>query len=480
MLKSEAPFWSALVAYQKAGVIPFHTPGHKLHPGPFKNIEEILGANIFALDPSDQIENLDLAHDFEKALTSAEKLAAGLFGAKESLFIVNGTTGGLHYLLIPTTGSILIPRFSHQAVYSSLIFAQGEGKYLPVVYDPDWLVPLPPTPAQVGEALSKDKYQAMLITHPTYYGTVSELKEIVTLAKEQDVLIFADEAHGGHFRFSNELPPTALECGVDAVVQSTHKVLGSLTQTSMLHSNNPAWFRKVLQAKRALQTTSPSFIFFGILDEVRRVLAQEGTSLVGNALELGKSLAGQLREIPGVEVLPENLQADPTKVVVSLRNFGITGIDLEWILRTDYNIQVELSDYYSVLALVALGDTSETIASVVRAIQDIVDRKAHLSQRPLSRHLLNIPELPPIRYSLREAFFQEKEEIPLKMAQGRISGGFLTPYPPGVPAIAPGEEFTIDVIEHLSWCNGIGWPIRGLLAEQKVVVLKDNSYFCRK
>lgn len=474
-MQNQAPFWSALVAYYEAGVIPFHTPGHKLHSGAFKSIEDVLGPAIFGLDPSDQIENLQLKHDFQVALTQAENLAAELFGADQSMFLVNGTTGGLHYLLMPATGPVLIPRFSHQAVYSSLVLSQGEGVYIPAHYDPDWLIPLPPTAGQVGDVLAKQKCQAMLITHPTYYGTVSDLKAITKLTKELGVLVFADEAHGGHFRFSQDLPLTALECGADAVVQSTHKVLGSLTQTSMLHSNHAAWFRKVAQAKQTLQTTSPSFIFFAILDEVRRVLALQGTDLVGRVLELARSLASQLKAIPGVEVLPGHLQADPTKVVFSLRSLGITGIELEWILRTDSNIQVELSDYYSVLALVALGDTTESIASLVAAVQKLVGRKAHLGKAPLPRHNLEVPDLPPVHLRLREAFFMEKEIIPLQKARGRISGGFLTPYPPGVPVILPGEKFTTDVIEHLSWCNDIGWPIRGLMVEQMVVVLKENS-----
>ena len=112
MTQDRAPFWEALVAYDQGGVIPFHTPGHKLSTGPFAEIEKILGSNVFALDPSDQIQNSELGHDFEAVLREAEQLAADLFGAMNSLFLVNGTTGGLHCLLMPTTGSVLIPLFA--------------------------------------------------------------------------------------------------------------------------------------------------------------------------------------------------------------------------------------------------------------------------------------------------------------------------------------------------------------------------------
>ncbi len=469
-----APFWDALTAYQAKGVIPFHTPGHKLHGGPFSNIEAKLGSGVFALDPSDQIENIEIDHDFEVALRAAEQLAAELFGASNSLFSVNGTTGGLHYLLMPTKGPVLIPRFSHQAVYSSMILSQGQAVYIPASYDPDWLVPLPPQADQVEAALSRTKAEALVLTNPTYYGTVADLKTLIGLAKEHDVLVFADEAHGGHFCFSDQLPATALESGADGVVQSTHKTLGSLTQTSMIHSNNAAWFTKVAQAKRALQTTSPSFVFYAVLDEVRRVLAVSGRALVGQTLELSAFCRKELSKIDGVELLPAYLQADPTKIVVSLRKLGITGIELESILRIDYNIQVELSDYYSVLALITLGDTKESVARLIDAISNLAGRRGHLGSRPLPRNVLDVPALPPIVYSLREAFFMEKEIVSLHEAKGRISGGFLTPYPPGVPAIAPGEQFTTDIIEYILWCNSINWPVRGLMPGQKVVLIEDN------
>lgn len=480
MNQSIAPFWSALTSYRERSVIPFHTPGHKLQPGPFTSLEAVLGPGFFGVDPSDEVENLELNHDFETALEQAERLAAELFGAEHSLFLVNGTTGGLHYLLMPTQGKVVIPRFSHQAVYSALVLAEGHAVYLPASYDPEWLIPLPPEPQALENVFAQMKPEAVVLTHPTYYGTVSSLREICQAAARQGVLVFVDEAHGGHFQFSQELPPSALSCGADAVVQSTHKTLGSPTQTSMLHCTNSQWFEKVVQARQVLQTTSPSLIFLGALDEVRRVLAQEGTSLVGRAVELAQWCRRQLREIKGIELLPETLQADPTKIVFSLRSLGLTGIEVEWILRVDYNIQVELSDYYNVLALITLGDTPERVGKLVEAVANLAARRCHLGGAPLKRPAFKMPGLPPTVCTLREGFFQAKEEVPLSEAVGRVSGSFLTPYPPGVPVIVPGEAFTEEIVEHLKWCAAIRWPVRGILPGQKVVVLKENHRLCRK
>lgn len=480
MNQSKTPLWTALTAYAEDEIIPFHTPGHKLETGPFGGIEKVLGKGFFSVDPSDEISSLEFDNDFEVALKHAEKLAAKLFGSQDSLFLVNGTTGGLHYLLMPIDGPVIIPRFSHQSVYSSLMLSEGQAIYLPTNYDSNWAIPLPPSVKQVKRVLDKNYAQAMVITYPTYYGTVSELEKICNLAHKKDVLVFVDEAHGGHFLFSDKLPRTALECGADAAVQSTHKTLGSFTQTSMLLSNNANWFFKVMQAKNVLQTTSPSLVFLGVLDEVRKVLAQDGEFLIDSSIKLARFCVAELGKIGGVRLLPANLQSDPTKVVFSLRDLGITGVELEHILRKDYNIQLELSDYYSVLALVTIGDTVDSVSKLIWAIKDLVQRKIQLGNKPLPKYELNIPDLPPSIVSLRTSFFTDKEIVLLSEAKGRICGEFLTPYPPGVPAIVPGEKFTQDVVEYLMWCQSINWPVRGLMEGKKVTVLKDNNAFSRK
>lgn len=480
MTQSTTPLWTALNAYAKERIVPFHTPGHKLRSGPFNEIADVLGEGFFNLDPSDEIEDANLEHQFETALERAEQLAADLFGASGTLFLVNGTTSGLHYLLMPTTGRVLIPRFSHQAVYSSLILSEAEAAYIPASYEREWMIPLAPTVPDILEGADADACQVLVLTHPTYYGTVSELAELTRAAQERGMLVFVDEAHGGHFHFCKTLPAPGLQCGADAVVQSTHKTLGSFTQTSMLHSANSSWFPKIIQARQVLQTTSPSLVFLAVLDAVRAILAERGEELVGNCLELAGEAAHRLERIEGVELLPRHLQSDPTKVVFSLRSLGLTGVEVERILRSDYQIQVELSDYYNVLALISLGDTPQSVDALLRAVSDLAARKNHLGGPPLPRHSFDTPPLPPVGTNLRAAFFADRETLPLKKAEGRVSGSFLTPYPPGVPVIVPGEQFTAEITDYLRWCLNLGWPVRGILAGENVLVLKDNGASCRK
>ena len=476
MKQNQAPLWNALLAYKDKQVVPFHTPGHKLRSGVFSNIHRELGEGFFALDPSDEVESVYYDNDFEAALEDAQRLAAQLFGAEDSLFLVNGTTGGLHYLLAPTTGTVIVPRFSHQAVYSGLILSAGAVSYIPTQYDSEWQIPLPPSPEQFQSLVSRKQCEAVVLTYPTYYGTTPDISAIVETAGEHDVMVFLDEAHGGHFTFSSELPKSGLSYGVDAVVQSTHKTLGSFTQTSMLHSSNSLWFQKVLQARNVLQTTSPSLVFLAVLDEVRRTLAERGTLLVERSLYLAGECRKKLSRIPFIQLLPEHLQSDPTKIVFSLREIGLTGIAVERLLRTDYNIQVELSDYYNVLALITLGDTEASISRLVEALRDIVERRSHLGGIPLPQHHAEFPPLPEAVLSLRQAFFKDGEMVGLTECIGRVSGGFVTPYPPGVPVVVPGEIITPEIVEYLTWCSQIGWFVRGLEGE-KLLVIKDNRDF---
>jgi lysine decarboxylase len=474
LLQSAAPLWEALCSYKDKGVLPFHTPGHKLRGDLFPRLIEELGPGVFQLDPSDEVEDITINHDFHRALEAAQQLAAQLFGAAYTLFLVNGTTSGLHYLLHFMEGAVAIPRFSHQAVYTGAMLSGSECLYIPAQFDPEWQIPLPPTVEALRRVALGQSLSAAVFTHPTYYGTCAQLEELIAEVHRLGAYAFVDEAHGGHFRFSLNLPSTGLEAQADGVVQSTHKNLGSLTQTSMLHSASGEVYDLASRARQILETTSPSLVFLAVLDEVRRTLHERGQELVSNALELARSVSARLESVPGVLVLPDHLRHDPTKVVFSLRELGLTGIQLEGLLRRDYNIQVELSDYYNVIALITLGDTEERVNRLCSAVEDLARRARHLGGPPLPVHQVSYPPLPKQALGMRDAVRRQWEAVPLKAAQGRVSAAFVTPYPPGVPLLVPGEVVSREVVEYLQWCLGLGWPIRGLDG-LTVSVIKDNA-----
>src|SRR3954447_20539938 len=57
----------------------------------------------------------------------------------------------------------------------------------------------------------------------------------------------------------------------------------------------------------------------------------------------------------------------------------------------------------------------------------------------------------------REAFFADTELVKPQQAAGRISAELVTPYPPGIPAVMPGElhtEATVEYLEHVVAAGG--------------------------
>ena len=241
----------------------------------------------------------------------------------------------------------------------------------------------------------------------------------------------------------------------------------------MLHVQSDELHHLVRRARRILETTSPSLVFLAVIDEVRRSLHERGSELVGRAVELAHCCSARLERIPGVQVLPSQLRHDPTKIVFSLRELGLTGIQLEGILRRDYNIQVELSDYFNVIALVTLGDTPETIEQLCRAVEGVVERAGHLGGRKLRLPDLSYPPLP------EQALpWGRRCAVPgrrcLSGRQSAVLCRVVTPYPPGVPILVPGEVVSRDTAAYLEWCLRLGWPIRGMEGVA-LYVIKDNA-----
>ncbi len=470
MDQSQAPLWEALLAYAKKEVVSFHTPGHKRGSGVFSILSEVLGETLFALDSSDEIECRASNNQFEDVLAQAQSLAASAFHSQATRFLVNGTTGGIHCMLLSLKGEVILPRFSHQSVYASLILSEVSPVYLETVFDTEWFIALPPSLAEVKTKLGGCTHQTIFLTNPTYYGTTPD-PAITAFARENGVMVFVDEAHGGHFAFSNSLPKSGLELGADLVVHSTHKLLGSLTQSSMLHIGNACLIPEQDRALSVLQTTSPSLVMLAVLDVVRRELYNNGVNLVERALGLSVQLRIALQRIKGVSVLPSYLQQDPTKVIFNFLDLGLTGIQVEHLLRKDYNIQVELSDYHNVLALLTLGDSLESVQRLSCAIKDLAERYANCASLPKS-NLPPYPGLPKATIGLKEAYHAKHQVVSLDCCVGRVCGQFITPYPPGVPLTVPGEVITADVIDFIIRCKKLGWYVRGVHAE-KVTVIKE-------
>lgn len=459
MNQNETPLFNALMEYVNRDTLPFHVPGHKKGIGIDSEFKEFIGDNPFKIDVT-VFKLVDSLHHPNGPIKKAQELAADAYGAKASFFSIHGTSGAIQAMILSVVkdgDKIIVPRNVHKSVTSGIILSGAIPIFVEPEIDKKLGIAHGVTPETIERTLKENPdAKAVLIINPTYYGVATDIKKIADIVHSYDIPLIVDEAHGPHLAFSNKLPMSAIEAGADICAQSTHKIIGSLTQGSLLHINSKYVDpKKLQQILNLLQTTSPSYILMASLDCARRQIALEGKELLDKAIELCKYTRNEINKIPGFycfgeEVLgkPGSYAFDPTKLTISSRDLGITGFELDTILADNYHIQMELSDFYNVLAVGSFGDTKEGMDKLINALKEISNE--YYGKREPIQDFLDIPTIPKKILNPREAFYSNKVSVPLKESIGRISGEFLLAYPPGIPVLCPGEEITKEVIEYVN------------------------------
>jgi arginine/lysine/ornithine decarboxylase len=453
-----APILDGLIAYQRQGVVPFSTPGHKLGIGADPELREIYGERALLSDiPLGG--GVGDTHFGGDALHIAEALAADAWGADRSFFLVNGSSAGNHAYLLASVrpgDKVIVGRDLHKSLLVALILTGVTPVYLTPRLHPRLDVGLGITADQVATALDQHPDAKLVaLVSPSYCGVASDLAGIASLAQEHGIPVYVDEAWGPHFHFHPDLPPSAMASGVDGAVASTHKVLGSLTQAAMLNVRDGLIAPdRVRTAVGMAQTTSPSVLILASIDTTRRQLALSGQSLLTRAIALATDARRRLQALPGIGVLDaEQLGVaafDLTKLVIDVNALGITGYEAEAALRHRFGIGPEMSDRVGVVCLVTIGDTEASIDRLVSAFAAL-SRELYSGQEiagaPRSSGLaVAAPEL---ALTPRDAFFARSRAVPLETAAGEISTELVIPYPPGIPVLAPGEIITADKITYL-------------------------------
>ena len=325
---------------------------------------------------------------------------------------------------------IIVPRNVHKSVTSGIILSGAIPIFMQPELDKKLGIAHGVSPKTVEKTLKDNPdAKALLLINPTYYGVATDIKKIAEIVHSYHIPLIVDEAHGPHLAFSRKLPMSALEAGADICSQSTHKIIGSLTQASLIHIKskfiNP---NRVQRNLNLLQTTSPSYILMASLDCARRQIALHGENLLNKAIELANYTRNEINKIPGFycfgkEILgkPGSFAFDPTKITICCRNLGITGFQLDMILYEKYAIQMELSDFYNVLAVGSFGDTKEGMDRLLTALKEI-SKEYYGVNKPIA-DFLDIPPIPTKIINPREAFYADKKSVALKSAVG--IGGLL-------------------------------------------------------
>ncbi|HHT70236.1 MAG TPA: aminotransferase class I/II-fold pyridoxal phosphate-dependent enzyme [Firmicutes bacterium] len=464
-----APLAEALEGYVKDKIVRFHMPGHKGSHGISPLAEQILGKRLYELDITG-VEGMDDLLQPTGVIKTAERLLAEAFGAEESFFLINGTSSGLQALILTVCNSgdkIIVPRNMHKSMVAGVVLSGAKPVFLSPEVNEEFGIALGVTADQIQAAWQAyPEAKAALLINPTYYGTTCDLGALATIAHRYQRPLLVDEAHGPHFYFHPGLPPGALTLGADACAQGAHKTLCSLTQSSWLHIQGPRLDRERLQTTLAmLLSTSASYPLLASLDLARQQMVMDGRTILECTIELAEELRRGLKVVPGVAVLDQEqlgheaaLELDPTKVTVNVRRLGLTGQQVEILLRHKHGIQVELSDLYNVLLMVGPGNTKDDVTALITAFRDVVAQSR--TQKTQVRGLI-VPPLPYQVLTPREAFFAPAQSVPLAEAVGCISTETVTCYPPGIPILCPGEEITAEVVDYIALMIREGYRVQG-------------------
>lgn len=487
--QNETPLFDALMEYVNRETIPFHVPGHKKGVGMDEEFKKFMGENPFKIDVT-VFKLVDSLHHPTGPIKKAQELAADAYGSDASFFSIHGTSGAIQAMVMTVVNSgekIIIPRNVHKSITAGIILSGAIPVYMQPELDKKVGIAHGVTPDTVRATLEANPdAKAVLIINPTYYGVATDIRKIVDIVHEYNLPLIVDEAHGPHLGFNSKLPVSAMEAGADMCAQSTHKIIGALTQCSLLQVRSERIdIPRVQQILNILQTTSPSYILMASLDCARRQIALHGEELLDKAIALANYAREEINNIPGFYCFGEEILGqpgvyalDPTKITITCRDLGITGYDLDMILSNRYHIQMELSDLYNVLAVGSFGDTKESINALINALKEISSE--YYGKGNKKADFIDIPAIPEQVQIPREAFNSVKTPVLLKNSVGAISGEFLMAYPPGIPILCPGEKITQEIIDYIQKLKDTGLYVQGTEDPEveyiKVVKEEDAVY----
>lgn len=452
---NQTPLFSAVKKYVEDKVIPFHVPGHKQGRG-IDELREYLGERTLQMD-ANGMNDLDYLTSPTGVILEAEKLMANAFGAENAFFLVNGTTSGVHAMIISACNpgdQVIIPRNAHKSTIGAVILSGAVPVYIKPEINERLGIAMGVSANTVKETIREHPHaKAVFVINPTYYGATSDMKSIVRIAHRHNMAVLVDEAHGAHMCFHDDFPLTAMEVGADMSAASIHKTAGSLTQSSaLLLRSDMIQYDRVRQVLNLTYSTSASYLLLSSLDVARKQLATKGNEMLDKNLKLVRMAREEINKIDGLYAFGKELigsegcyDFDETKLGINVRSLGKTGYEMESILRKDYNIQIELADLYNILAITSIGDTQETLDALITAFRDI-SLKSDIVE---FNEKVYIPESLKMIVSPRDAFYSPKKEVLLEDSEGEIAGEMIMAYPPGIPVICMGEKITKDIIDYI-------------------------------
>jgi arginine decarboxylase len=460
MDQSRAPVLEALAEFRERGDMVFGPPGHKQGRGVDPRVLDLLGEGLFRADVLD-LNGLDDRRQSRGVLSRAQELMADAVGADHAFFSTCGSSLSVKTAMLAVAGpgeKLLVSRNAHKSVIAGIVINGVEPIWVHPHFDAKRHLAHPPEPEDVRRRLREhpDAKGTLLIT-PTDWGTCADIRGTAEVCHEFGVPLIVDEAWGAHLPFHPELPSWGMDAGADLVVTSVHKAGAAIEQSSVFHLKGDRVPAEALaQREDLLGTTSASSLVYLTLDGWRRQMVQHGRELLTGALARARRLRAELDRLPGVDVMGEEVvrpggaaDLDPLKITMDVRGLGITGMQASEWLRANCRVDVGGADTCRINAQITHADDDRSEQALLSAVRRLTEEAGGIEPS----EPVELPEGSALELEQallpRDAFFGPADHVPADRAAGRIAAEMLSPYPPGVPVVAPGEVITEQVVAYL-------------------------------
>jgi arginine decarboxylase len=490
-LQQSTPYLDALSEYAARRPARLHVPGHKGGPGADPGLLEAFGELALSMDIPALTYGIDLGPD-PTPFEQAQRLAADAWGARRAWFLINGASQGnlAAGLALAHYGSdVVVQRNAHSSAIDALVLSGLRPTFA-----------APEIDAQLGIAhcLTEEALERALaatpaavgawVVSPTYFGAAADVRALAAVAHDRGLPLIVDEAWGAHLAFHEELPEHALAAGADLVISSTHKIVGSLTQSAMLHLGHGAIGLGADTVDRAVtltESTSPSALLGGSLDAARRQAAVYGRELLERTIAVLADAREQIRAIDGLEVLDARLAGrpgvfayDPLRLAVDVRGVAASGYELAPLLREIDDINMELYGQNVLVAVFGMGERALPEAERLIAALGVAVERVGLDPGGAQASFAAPPPWGELAMTPREAYLGAQEVVAAEQAAGRIAAESLATYPPGIPNVLPGERLTAETLAYVQHTLELGGSVRGasdrLLRTVRVVVERPS------
>jgi arginine decarboxylase len=469
----DTPYLDAIRDYAARSPARLHIPGHKGGPGADPALVEVIGAAALAHDIPGLTWGIDVGPS-PTPFEHAQRLAAEAWGASRAWFLVSGASQGnlaAGLALAHYGDAVVLQRNGHSSTIDSLVLSGLRPTFVAPEIDEELGIAHCVTAASLDQALrdTPDAVGAWIVS-PTYFGSAADVRSLAAVAHEHGVPLIVDEAWGAHMAFHEDLPEHALSAGADLVISSTHKIVGSLGQSAMLHLGKGSRLDAEIVDRTVTLTesTSPSSLLFASLDAQRRLAATHGRALIAESARAVNEARAQIREIPGLDVLDERFIGragvfayDPLRLAVDVRGLAVDGYELATMLREIGDINLELAGQNVIVGVFGMAEPANVLAARFVATLRIAAERAGLDTGGTAERFAAAPPWGELVMTPREAFLGRQETVPADEAVGRIAAESLATYPPGIPNVLPGERLTAETLEYIRRTLELGGSVRG-------------------